>query len=203
MPERSGPLEWCIAGRPIAGEECSGDDALVLSTEHDALVAVVDGVGHGPEASHAAEAAIGALRDGPWLDVAALAASCHEALRATRGAAIALAVFRRAGTATWLGVGNLTGRLVSGGELAGAGGHWLSSQSGIAGDSLPRLRAETIPVHRGDLVVLATDGIDGAFAEHVAARGPCEEIARRTLQDFGRATDDALVVVARYLAEDG
>jgi negative regulator of sigma-B (phosphoserine phosphatase) len=202
VADRSGPLEWCVAARPIEGEDRSGDDALVLSTEHDALVAVVDGVGHGPAASHAAEAAIRALRDGPWLDVTALAERCHEALRATRGAAIGLAVFHHAGTVTWLGVGNITGRLVSGGAPAGAGGHWLASLSGIAGDDLPRLRAETIPVRRGDVFILATDGIDGAFAEHVAARGSCEEIAHRTLQDFGRATDDALVLVARYLAED-
>jgi hypothetical protein len=31
--------------------------------------------------------------------------------------------------------------------------------------------------------------------------GPCDEIAGRVLDDFARTTDDALVVVARYLAE--
>jgi negative regulator of sigma-B (phosphoserine phosphatase) len=201
MAERTRMLEWCALGRPIAGEERSGDEALVLSSERQALVAAVDGVGHGPPAVRAAEVAIAALRRGPTDDVVALAQLCHEALRPTRGAALGLAVFGEGGTLTWLGVGDITGRLVEGGALSASGGHWLTSLSGVAGDALPPLRPATIPVRRGDVLILATDGISRAFAEHVVVSGPCDEIAGRVLDDFARTTDDALVVVARYLAE--
>jgi negative regulator of sigma-B (phosphoserine phosphatase) len=204
MPDEGGPmLEWCTAGRPIPGEACSGDDALVLAGEQRALVAAIDGLGHGPSASEAAGVAVAALRTAPWDDVAALVTRCHEALRPTRGAAVGLAAFRDEGTVTWLGVGNITGRLVSGGGLSASGGRWLGSLSGVAGDDeLPALRPATIPVRRGDVLILATDGIDGAFVDEVVATGTCEEIADRVLRDFGRLTDDALVVVARYLAEE-
>jgi phosphoserine phosphatase RsbX len=203
MPDRAGILEWCAAGRPLPGEECSGDDALVVADDDRALVAAIDGVGHGPLAHEAAEAAVAALRRDPWDDVVALARRCHEALRRTRGAAVGLAAFGAAGTVEWLGVGNISGRLVSGGGLPAPDGQFLASLSGVAGDDeLPPLRPATIPVRRGDVLILATDGIDGAFAENLVATGTCEEIADRVLRDFARATDDALVVVVRYLAED-
>ena len=203
MPEQAGLLEWCTAGRPLAGEERSGDDALVIAGERGALVAVIDGVGHGPLAAEAAEVAVAALRQDPWLDVEELTKRCHEALRPTRGAAVGLAAFHSAGTLTWLGVGNIIGRLVSGGGLSAPAGRWLGSVSGVAGDEdLPALRPATIPVRRGDVLILATDGIDSAFVDEVVATGTCAEIADRVLRDFARASDDALVVVARYLAED-
>jgi phosphoserine phosphatase RsbX len=201
MAERTGVLEWSVAGRPIAGEPRSGDGALVLAGECEAFVAAIDGVGHGQAAADAAEIAVGALRDGPRGDVVALAERCHRALRDTRGAAVGLAVFGRDGTVTWLGIGNISGRLVGGGELSPAGGTWLVSQSGVAGDDLPVLRPATMPVQRGDVLVLATDGIDGAFADRLVASGTCQEIAGRVLREHARATDDALVVVARYLGE--
>jgi phosphoserine phosphatase RsbX len=195
-------VEWCTAGRPIPGEESSGDDALVVANGSTALVAAIDGVGHGPPARAAAAVAVAALRRRPSDDVVALTRRCHEALRPTRGAAVGLAAFRADGTVTWLGIGNISGRLVSRGALSVPTGRWLGSLSGVAGDGdLPPLRPTTIPVRRGDVLILATDGIDGAFGDRVVVTGTCEEIADRVLRDFGRATDDALVVVARYLAE--
>jgi phosphoserine phosphatase RsbX len=200
MAERTAVLEWCVAGRPITGEERSGDDALVLSRDDGALVAAVDGVGHGPEAAHAADIAIAAVRDGCSDDVVELAQRCHESLRPTRGAALGLAAFRSAGTMTWLAVGNVTGRLLRGGRVA-SGGEWLPSLSGLPGDELPALRPATVPLRRGDVLIVTTDGIDPAYADEAVATGTCDEIADGVLRDHARVADDALVVVARYLGE--
>src|SRR3954463_9248894 len=151
MGDERGLLEWCTAGRPIPGEERSGDDALVLTDERRALVAAIDGVGHGAPASEAAEVAVAVLRQEPWDDVEALARRCHEALRPTRGAAVGLAAFGGEGTVTWLGVGNITGRLVTGGGLSSPPGGGLGSLSGVAGpepgvlDRLAELYVELRP----------------------------------------------------------
>jgi len=202
MRERAGVVEWSIAGRPIAGEQRSGDEALVVAAGREALIAAVDGVGHGHPAAQAASVAVDALRAGPYDDVVALAERCHAALRSTRGAAVGLAVIHADGTATWLGVGNIAGRLVRGDEPAPTGGFSLVSQSGVPGDALPPLRPATLPLRRGDVLVLVTDGIDGAFGDDLVATGSCEEIAARVLARHGRPSDDALVVAVRYLGEE-
>lgn len=195
-------VEWASAGRPIAGEERSGDQALTLDDGRGTLVALVDGIGHGNAAASAAEAAIRVLRSSGGQDVVAAALRCHEALRGTRGAALGLALLRDDGTLTWLGIGNIAGRLVPGGRPSPSRGHCLACQAGVVGDEVPAPRAVTIPLRRGDMLVLATDGIDGAFADDLVATGSCEEIAAGVLRAHARATDDALVVAARYLGED-
>jgi hypothetical protein len=53
----------------------------------------------------------------------------------------------------------------------------------------------------GDVMVLATDGIDSGFAQAIAAGGTAQEIADRILAEHGKEGDDALVVVVRYLGE--
>jgi hypothetical protein len=201
MTERAPIIEWHVAGRAVAGEERSGDQGLVLAGERDALVAAVDGVGRGAAAARAAHVAIDALRLGPRDDVIALTRRCHEALRPTRGAAVGLAAFRRDATLTWLGVGNVTARLVPRGDAFPAAGHWLAGLSGAPGDELPELRPVTLAVQRGDVLVVATDGVDDHFADDLVATGRCEDIATRVLREYARATDDALVVVARYLGD--
>src|SRR3954471_3138879 len=110
MGDERGLLEWCTAGRPMPGEELSGDDALVRADARRALVAAIDGVGHGAPANEAAEVAVAALRQDPWDDVEALTRRCHEALRPTRGAAVGLAAFGGEGTVPWLGGGHIPAR---------------------------------------------------------------------------------------------
>src|SRR3954453_20550025 len=94
MAERAGVIEWAVAGRPIAGEVCSGDEALVGAVGRDALVAAIDGVGHGSAAGRAPRVAVNTRRADRWGDGVALAERGHVGLGATRGAAVGLAVLR-------------------------------------------------------------------------------------------------------------
>ena len=48
-------------------------------------------------------------------------------------------------------------------------------------------------------MVLATDGIHSGFAQAITAGGSAQVIADRILAEHGKAADDALVVVVRYL----
>lgn len=199
MPEAP-LLEWDVAVRPLAGEDACGDEALVLTGPNGTLAAAVDGLGHGPEAQRAARAAVEALRAASATDALSLVRACHDALRATRGAAVSIAVFdARRSEMTWLGVGNVEAVLVRPGDPAGRVATALAPLAGVAGLDLPPLRPVTAPVRRGDTLVMATDGINPAFADGLSATGRPGEIARAILADHGRATDDALVLVARWL----
>jgi phosphoserine phosphatase RsbX len=195
-------LDWSIASRPLAGETDSGDQAVVEVLPNGALVAAVDGLGHGVHAAHAASRAIELVRDDPDEPPVALVNRCHEALRNTRGVAMSLARFSVPDhTVTWLGVGNIEGKLVRGADAQGLG-ETLVTFRGAAGVQLQTLRARTVGIRRGDALVLATDGIDPRFADALEPGGSAEEMADGILRDYARTNDDALVVVARYLGAD-
>jgi negative regulator of sigma-B (phosphoserine phosphatase) len=191
----SAVLEWAVASRPLPGEHVSGDAAVVSPAGDRAVVAAVDALGHGPEAARVAARAASVVEEFAAEDVASIVRRCHEALRGTRGAAISAASFSAAdGTMTWLGVGNVEGRLVRSRRADEA-----PLGAGVAGAELPLLAPVTLPVARGDVLAFATDGIDGGFADWLDVSGTPQRIADRILADHGKPVDDALVVVARYL----
>ena len=193
-------VEAAVAARPVAGEERSGDLAVIELLADGALVAAVDALGHGPEAAAAADVAGAVLREFAAAPPRALVERCHEALRKTRGAALSLAAFSASRRdLTWIGVGNVEGRLV---RAAPVGAETLASlvnTPGTLGATLPPVSATTVPVERGDTVVFATDGVSRDFADELELTGAAQGIADRILREHGRDGDDALVVVARLL----
>jgi negative regulator of sigma-B (phosphoserine phosphatase) len=200
MDEQPTVVDWSIAARPLAGESESGDRAVVVVDGNAALVAAIDGLGHGPEAARAAMPAAEILRVFADEPLVALARRCHEALRHSRGAALSIARFcARDNTVSWIGVGNVEGRLLKTDRWGGVSVESLVPARAIVGDHLPHLQDATLPISPGDVAVLATDGIDAAFADSLQPSGPAGELAACILAEHSRATDDALVVVARYL----
>jgi serine/threonine protein phosphatase PrpC len=194
------PLDWGVAARAYPGQAESGDRHLVQPFPDGVLVAVVDGLGHGEEAAVAAQAAVAALTARAGDSVLALVRDCHEKLRRTRGVVLSLASFNvRDETVTWLGVGNVEGLLLH----ADASGKLVREsvllRGGVVGYQLPTLRASVLPVQRGDLLLFATDGIQAGFGDGLALHDAPRQIADGILTRHGKDTDDALVLVARYL----
>lgn len=199
-PQQRRFVDWSVAARPVDGEAESGDRALVVVADDAALVAAIDGLGHGRAAAHAAESAVDTLRKFADESLAALAERCHAALRHDRGAVLSLARFHALeDTVTWAGVGNVEGRIVHTNGSGAVSVESLVPSRGIAGDELPALDEATLPIQPGDLVLLATDGIDAAFADSIRPHGTAEELAARILAAHAKPHDDALIVVARYL----
>jgi serine phosphatase RsbU (regulator of sigma subunit) len=190
-------VEWNVAFRSLGSE--SGDHYLVSQTgDGGVLVAVVDGLGHGPEAASAAKTAIAVLEDGRERELGARFLRCHERLRDTRGVVLSLALFAT-GSLTWLGVGNVDGVLLRSG--AGAP-EQLLVRSGVVGRRLPSLELSRLAVSRGDTLILATDGVDHGFAGDPGVTFASPPTAERILAAHGKETDDALVLVVRYLGPE-
>jgi hypothetical protein len=194
------PVDWGLATRCRSGEATTGDLAVVALLPQGALVGAIDGLGHGREAARAARQAGDVLRGSPSPDLALLAERCHGALRGTRGAAISLAfVSHERATMSWLGVGNVEGRVLSGDPSATRLKGSLMLGSGVCGHELPKVRTATLDVRPGDVLVLATDGIEPAFADSLDTSGSAQAISERILAGHRRPVDDALVVAVRYL----
>jgi phosphoserine phosphatase RsbX len=186
-----------VAARPIAGEHVSGDRHVAVSSTR-LVVAVIDGLGHGPEAAHAAGRAAEIVETHPDERPDALLRRCHDALRSTRGAAMTVAsIDPVVGEMTWLGVGNVQATVLQR-RTRDARREWVPLRGGVVGYLLPALRPGTVRLQRDDVLVLATDGVRPVFGEWPAPAEAPQDVADRILADQSRGTDDALVLVARY-----
>jgi hypothetical protein len=196
-------VEWGSAGVPLEGDR-SGDAQVVAAFPHGTLVAAIDGLGHGPEAADAADAAASILAAFAGEELSALVERCHEALRRTRGVALTLASFdARISRMTWAAVGNVEGFLLRADPAARPARESVALRGGVVGYQLPPIRAVALPVARGDTLVLATDGIRSGFVADLAATTRPGALARSILERHARGSDDALVLVARYLGASG
>ncbi len=198
-PERS-VIEWGWAGSALHPVEPSGDLHVVIASPEGALVAVVDGLGHGVEAATAAAAAARLLQSQADESVVALVQRCHEGLLKTRGVVMTLASFKTQDSSmTWVGVGNVEAVLLRADQSKNPLREAISLRGGVVGYQLPPLRASTLPVSPGDTVIMSTDGIRTGFTDCRALERSPQEIAESILAQHSKGSDDAHVVVARYL----
>ncbi|MGA9981336.1 MAG: SpoIIE family protein phosphatase [Candidatus Sulfotelmatobacter sp.] len=198
----SSVLECGFACRPLTGQLSSGDLQVVKSFTNGVLVAALDGIGHGEEAASAAMVAADILEAHAHEPVIALMERCHLGLRATRGVAMSVASFDVPhGLITWLGVGNVEGVLLRGGVASVVSEESLLLRGGVVGSRLPNLQAAVLPVSQGDTLIFTTDGVSVDFSRGLARNYPPQTAAENILAQHGKATDDALVLVARYLRD--
>ena len=190
-----------VAGRGLDGG-ISGDRAVVVEALGGRLLVAIDGLGHGPVAAAAPAAAAVVLEQRPEDPLDALFERCHAVLRKTRGVVMTAARIDGAGALEWVGVGNVEGRLLrSAAALAATESPVLFG--GVLGHQTRRVRTSRVALERGDVLLLATDGVRADFSTGVSVMGSAQTIAERVLEASARAHDDALVIAARWLGPDG
>ena len=84
-PSWPAQLELGVAERPLAGEQRSGDRAVLAPCDGGALVAAIDGLGHGAAAADAAETAATLMAGRPDEEPKRLIEACHARSRARAG----------------------------------------------------------------------------------------------------------------------
>ncbi len=191
--------EWGVAERPMPGEDVSGDRHVAASAAHGLAIAVIDGLGHGPDAAFAAGRAAEVVEGHPDAQPEELVRLCHEALQRTRGAAITIAsIGAERGELVWLGVGNVQATVLQSEIAEGRGREWVPLRGGVVGYVLPALRPARVQLRRDDVLVLATDGVRPVFGGWPSPSEAPAAVAERILDAQARESDDALVLVARY-----
>lgn len=196
----NGILSWGSATVPMAGETECGDRCLVQPSARGMLVAAVDGLGHGSEAARAAQLAVDVLQQAKGDEtLSTLMQRCHEHLSGSRGVVMSLAevdVGNR--QLSWLGVGNVEGRLARFQAYGHQPCQELLLRPGIVGVELPKLREAMETIARRDLVVLASDGVDPEFYDAIDHGSEPADIAGKIVHEHHHGKDDAVVVVARF-----
>lgn len=181
---------------PVHGEEECGDTWAVEMLPGGQAAVIVDGLGHGPDAAVAAQAAMAVFREKSAESHEDVFAAMDTALHATRGAAMSITVLDPAKrNARFCGIGNVEGRIVT----TSANRHLLP-QNGIVGHNMPRVQYADAPWPADGRLVMHSDGISSRWrAEHypgILARHPAL-LAGVLFRDCARARDDATVLVVR------
>jgi len=179
---------------PVRGETACGDAWAVRRQDSSTLVLVVDGLGHGPEAAKAAQAAVSVFRDSAMLDTRELVQQIHSSMQGTRGGAVALA---RIDSGTdefgYCAVGNIAGRVQSADNCRG-----LLSNNGIVGGQFRRIEEIRYGWKSPARLILHSDGLQTRWAldsyPGLIQRHPAI-VAAVLYRDFCRGHDDATVVV--------
>lgn len=193
----SATIDWGQAALAMPGQTRSGDRCVIAIADGAALMAVIDGIGHGEEAAAAANTAALVLETSPHESLRTLFDRCHAQLRATRGAAMTVARFEsRRRTLDWLGTGNVKTVLLRR-SAHGVTCTDLLTYSGVVGAQVTKRAASKTDVTPGDVLILATDGIDRKFIDAIRYDEAPQTQADRLLAAYRSPTDDALVLVAR------
>lgn len=189
-----GALSCGVVHHPVIGETRCGDAYAVIDRTSFVLVAVVDGLGHGPEAEAAAKDAIAHIEAHAADPPAVLLEGCHRALRGTRGAVVAIARYdRQAKTLAYCGLGNIEARIVGAERV-----YRPISINGIVGHQARKLRVEEFPFGPGDLLIMHSDGISDRFEVSIASRGrDLQMLANQIVREHGRLYDDQVLLILR------
>ena len=183
---------------PLAGEDECGDGWAVRCEDGAATLMASDGLGHGPNAARASALAIGVLDQPARTSTAAAAVQeAHEALRGTRGAALAVARIDFANSELrFAGIGNIAGYVYDDTRRA------LVSHNGIVGHNMRKVQEFSVPFPPGAVCILHSDGIQTQWDldkyPGLQGRSPAL-IAAVLMRDFIRRRDDAMVLVVRRL----
>jgi len=181
---------------PMPGEEVCGDAWAWTERDGRTLVAVIDGLGHGPDAAAASRAAVQVVREHAAIAPAEILQLAHGALRSTRGAAMAVAEVDAArGVIRFAGVGNISATVVAGGESRS-----LMSHNGTVGHQVRRFQELEYPWPAGALLIMHSDGLATQWRldqyPGILGRDP-DLIAGVLYRDHKRGRDDVTVLVLR------
>lgn len=199
MSDKPLPIDWAFAQLPHPHHDESGDAYLVVSHESGVTIAVIDGLGHGPKAHAAAQAAVEVLRQYPGEHPIDLMRLCHDDHRVKRrGLVMTVAAITPQGKMTWAGVGNVKALLFRVTEGETIQREHLHLRGGTVGSHLPTIRPFERDLQPDDTLIFTTDGIQSGFSDDIHLAHSPQLIADHILANYNRGTDDALVVVARF-----
>lgn len=181
---------------PVDGEHRCGDAWAVSQTESRTLLMIADGLGHGQYAADAAEEAVRVFTEHASAKPTEILELAHGALRATRGAAMAVAEIGHEHV-LFAGIGNIAATVVSGTSTRS-----MISHNGIVGHQMRPPKELSYPWTPSSLLVMHSDGLQTKWnLSH------CPGLERHTptvissvlYRDFRRDRDDVTVVTCKEM----
>lgn len=183
---------------PHPNERVSGDGYYIHENLGICTAMVVDGLGHGPLAAEAAQAACRMMQEYGQEPLEDIVQHIHMGLRGTRGAAIGIArILPEQQELRFIGVGNIAGSLVQRDGTSKS----VMSYPGIIGHEMRRTKEMSYPWNELTTVVLHSDGLQthwSAAAYPQALTSEASLLAATLYRDFNRGRDDVTVLAIKW-----
>jgi anti-sigma regulatory factor (Ser/Thr protein kinase) len=186
-------LKLGIASRPAVGMTANGDTYLIKEWNGQALLGVIDGLGHGEEASFASMKAEKYVLANPTRDVEEIISGLHEHLHGTRGAIAALVrIDRDARRLFFCGIGNVDVSIEGDPQMHPA------SLEGIIGVNIRKIIKFSYSYNFLKGVMMHSDGISSRFnlSDYPSVYEQPQAVAERIMAEWGKKDDDATIVIA-------
>jgi anti-sigma regulatory factor (Ser/Thr protein kinase) len=192
------PLEFGAATRAYPTMTVNGDTFVIKRWQASALIAVIDGVGHGQYAHRAAQTARNYVETHVDQPLDAIFRGVERTCRATRGVVMALVRFDFGADDirfSFASVGNIEARLFGGLER-----QQFSIHRGIVGGNAPNPR---VTDHRWEprmVMALHSDGVTPRWRWEDfpdVTKESAMTMAQRLLRRLAKENDDATIVVVR------
>jgi len=191
-----GDIDVASFARPCLGEQVSGDTVVIEHRDEILFLAIVDALGHGPQANAVATRAERFLRNGWSCDVLDTMHRLHSELKGTIGAGAGLCVVDRVTREVrYAGVGNTVLRTF------GARATRLVSADGIIGSRFRTPAVQAAPLNESGIILLYTDGVSDRFDVEQYPQiiyHSASAIAHKIVASFGKPYDDATCMAMRY-----
>jgi len=182
-----------VASRLAPGMSVNGDACVIKEWNGQTLLAVIDGLGHGGEASVSSNKAKQYVLKEYSKEVEQILLGLHAHLHGTRGVAAGLARIDRVRCRLiFCGIGNTEVRVV------GEPPMHPTSLDGILGMNLRKTGKFEYRYNSLRAVVLHSDGISGRFdlSEYPSIYKEPQKIAERIVVEWGKEHDDATIIIA-------
>ena len=191
-----GDLDIASFARPCLGERVSGDTVVIEQRDDILFLAIVDALGHGPQANAVANRAERFLRNGWSSDILNTLNRLHSELNGTIGAAAGLCVVDSVKrNIRYIGIGNTVLRTF------GSRATRLVSADGIIGSRFRTPAMQSAPLKESGIMLLYTDGVSDRFDEEQYPQihyHSASAIAHKVVTSFGKPYDDATCLAMRY-----
>lgn len=192
------PLSFGVATRAYRNSESNGDNFVLRRSGESALIALIDGLGHGQYAKIASQTAREYIENHYDQPLEAIFRGAGRACRATRGVVMALARFAcqmESISLTFASIGNIEARVF--GSPAPVN---IIAQRGVVGLNAPNPVVTKCSWNPDYILVLHTDGLQPNWSWHdfpELAMATASQAARYLLQVLATDSDDATVFVVK------
>jgi serine phosphatase RsbU (regulator of sigma subunit) len=175
-----------------------GDAYLIKRFPGKVLLAVIDALGHGLLASQAAKRTIELLSAINEIQLDILLDNIHKALNGTVGVVLGLAlVDYQCRQLTLAGVGNIIIKIIGKKKTE------VILPTGILGYGKNNILCRTFPISEDDLLLMHTDGISDNYELSPSLLSSPKQLAQTLMSGYRRLYDDALILIATELLNEG